>query len=55
MKFIMFVIMFNRASVDMHQVEFDSQLTCEATKTAIVEMYDNRRIGNIPVILCVRK
>jgi len=56
MNYIMIVIMFGNMSVDTYSVDFDSQLTCENAKTAIIEKYDNfKRPGFVPVILCVRK
>ena len=52
----MIVIMFGNMSVETYSVNFDSQLTCENAKTAIIEMYDNvNRPGITPVIMCVRK
>jgi hypothetical protein len=53
----MIVIMFGNMSVETFSVNFDSQLTCENAKTAIIEKYDNfsKRPGVTPVILCVRK
>jgi hypothetical protein len=57
MNYIMIVIMFGNFSVESYTVDFDSQLTCENAKTAIIEKYDKfeKRPGITPVILCVRK
>jgi hypothetical protein len=57
MHYIMIVIMFGNMSVETYSVDFDSQLTCENAKTAIIEKYDNfsKRPGVTPVVLCVRK
>ena len=56
MPYIMIVIMFGNMSVETYSVNFDSQLSCENAKTAIVEKYDNvKRPGISPVIMCVRK
>ena len=56
MSYIMIVIMFGNMSVETYSVDFDSQLTCENAKTAIIEKYDNvKRPGIAPVIMCVRK
>ena len=55
MKYIMILIMFGKSTVETSAIEFDSQLTCENTKTSIIQQYDDRRIGNVPVILCVKK
>ena len=57
MNYVMIVIMFGNFSVETYTVDFDSQLTCENAKTAIVEKYDkfNKRPGITPVIMCVRK
>jgi hypothetical protein len=57
MPYIMVVIMFGSMSVETYSVDFDSQLTCENAKTAIIEKYDkfSKRPGITPVILCVRK
>jgi hypothetical protein len=53
----MIVIMFGNMSVETYSVDFDSQLTCENAKTAIIEKYDNfnKRPGIVPVVMCVRK
>lgn len=53
----MIVIMFGNMSVETYSVNFDSQLSCENAKTAIIEKYDafSKRPGITPVILCVRK
>jgi hypothetical protein len=56
MPYIMIVIMFGSVSVETYSVDFESQLTCENAKTAIIEKYDRfSRPGITPVILCVRK
>ena len=56
MHYIMIVIMFGNMSVETYSVDFDSQLTCENAKTAIIEKYDNvKRPGITPVIMRVRK
>lgn len=57
MSYIMIVIMFGNFSVESYTVDFESQLTCENAKTAIIEKYDKfeKRPGITPVILCVRK
>jgi hypothetical protein len=56
MNYVMIVIMFGNLSVETYSVDFDSQLTCENAKTAIVEKYDKfTRPGFTPVILCLRK
>jgi hypothetical protein len=56
MSYVMIVIMFGSMSVETYSVNFDSQLTCENAKTAIVEKYDKfSRPGITPVILCLRK
>mgnify|MGYP003655187893 FL=1 len=57
MNYIMIVIMFGNFSVETYTVDFDSQLTCENAKTAIVEKYDkfDKRPGITPVIMCLRK
>jgi hypothetical protein len=57
MAYVMIVIMFGNMSVETYSVDFDSQLTCENAKTAIIEKYDNfsKRPGVTPVVLCVRK
>ena len=57
MSYIMIVIMFGNMSVETYSVNFDSQLSCENAKTAIIEKYDafSKRPGITPVILCVRK
>jgi hypothetical protein len=53
----MIVIMFGNFSIETYSVDFDSQLTCENAKTAIIEKYDNfnKRPGIVPVVMCVRK
>jgi hypothetical protein len=55
MAYVMFVIMFGNFELEMYSVNFDSQLTCENAKTAIVEQYDKNKVGVMPVIMCVRK
>ena len=57
MNYVMIVIMFGNFSVETYTVDFDSQLTCENAKTAIVEKYDkfDKRPGISPVIMCLRK
>lgn len=57
MNYVMIVIMFGNFSVESYTVDFDSQLTCENAKTAIIEKYDkfDKRPGITPVIMCVRK
>lgn len=57
MNYIMIVIMFGNFSVETYTVDFDSQLTCENAKTAMIEKYDkfDKRPGITPVIMCVRK
>lgn len=57
MNYVMIVIMFGNFSVESYTVDFDSQLTCENAKTAIIEKYDKfeKRPGISPVIMCVRK
>lgn len=57
MSYVMIVIMFGNFSVESYTVDFESQLTCENAKTAIIEKYDKfeKRPGITPVILCVRK
>lgn len=57
MSYIMIVIMFGNMSVETYSVNFDSQLSCENAKSAIIEKYDSfsKRPGVTPVILCVRK
>jgi hypothetical protein len=56
MAYVMMVIMFGSMSVETHSVDFESQLTCENAKTAIIEKYDKfTRPGFVPVILCLRK
>jgi hypothetical protein len=51
----MIVIMFGNFSVETYSVDFNSQLTCENAKTAIVEQYDKKSVGIMPVIMCLRK
>jgi len=53
--FVMIMILFGRTSVETATIPFDSQLTCENAKTQIIEMYDQHKIGNVPIILCLRK
>ncbi len=57
MNYVMIVIMFGNFSVETYSVDFDSQLTCENAKTAIIEKYDkfDKRPGISPVIMCLRK
>jgi len=55
MSYIMIVIMFGNFSVETYSVDFNSQLTCENAKTAIVEQYDKKSVGIMPVIMCLRK
>lgn len=57
MNYVMIVIMFGNFSVESYTVDFDSQLTCENAKTAIIEKYDkfDKRPGITPVIMCIRK
>lgn len=57
MNYVMIVIMFGNFSVETYTVDFDSQLTCENAKTAIIEKYDkfDKRPGISPVIMCLRK
>ena len=55
MSYIMLVIMFGNFELEMYSVPFDSQLTCENAKTSIVEQYDKKTVGVMPVIMCVRK
>ena len=57
MSYIMIVIMFGNMSVETYSVDFDSQLTCENAKTAMIEKYDqfSKRPGVTPVVLCLRK
>lgn len=57
MSYVMIVIMFGNLSVETYSVDFDSQLTCENAKTAIIEKYDkfSKRPGVTPVVLCLRK
>ena len=55
MAYVMLVIMFGNFELEMYSVPFDSQLTCENAKTAIVEQYDKKTVGVMPVIMCVRK
>jgi len=57
MSYVMIVIMFGNFSVETYSVDFESQLTCENAKTAIIEKYDkfDKRPGITPVIMCVRK
>ena len=57
MAYIMIVIMFGNMSVETYSVDFDSQLTCENAKTAMIEKYDqfSKRPGVTPVVLCLRK
>ena len=56
MSYVMIVIMFSNLSFETFSVNFDSQLTCENAKTAIIEKYDNvKRPGIAPVIMCVKK
>ena len=53
--YVMILILFGKTSVDTSTIPFDSQLTCEEAKTRIVELYDQHKIGNVPIILCLRK
>lgn len=57
MNYVMIVIMFGNFSVETYTVNFDSQLTCENAKTAMIEKYDkfDKRPGITPVIMCLRK
>jgi hypothetical protein len=57
MAYVMMVIMFGNFSVETYNVDFESQLTCENAKTAIIEKYDkfSKRPGVTPVVLCLRK
>ena len=53
--YVMILILFGKYSIDTSTIPFDSQLTCEEAKSRIVELYDQHKIGNAPVILCLRK
>jgi len=57
MSYVMIVIMFGNLSVETYSVDFESQLTCENAKTAMIEKYDkfSKRPGVTPVVLCLRK
>jgi hypothetical protein len=57
MAYVMMVIMFGNFSVETYSVDFESQLTCENAKTAMIEKYDqfSKRPGVTPVVLCLRK